>query len=109
MGPMIERVAQGMRHGRGPGLEFGEWFCIASNETFLHPVGPHRPPFVMIALEPDLKKIVELAGLGQIASRQMAMVIKNGLLFRELMIKPAGRARLEEENFVNELHFSPIF
>jgi hypothetical protein len=43
----------------------------------------------MIALEPDLKKIVELAVLGQIAGRQMAMVIKNGLLFRELMIKPA--------------------
>ena len=76
MSPVIKRIAQRVRHRRGPGAEFFKWHGLAGAEALAHPVGPHGPPFVMVAFEPDVKKIVELPVARDVLRRKVAMIIK---------------------------------
>ena len=53
VGPVIKWVTQGMRYGGSPGIEFFTIAGIAGTQPFCHPVGAHRPPFVVVTLQPD--------------------------------------------------------
>lgn len=67
VGPMIERVAEGVRDGLCPGEELVLWGGGSGDELLIHAVGPHGAPFVVIAFQPDLEQVGELAVLGHIA------------------------------------------
>jgi hypothetical protein len=92
MRPVIERIAQRVRHGGGPGLKLCERLGVAGAELFRHAVGAHRAPLVVIALEPDLEQVAELAVLGDVARREVIVVIQNRLGLGELMIQTGGRS-----------------
>src|SRR4051812_12293524 len=99
---MVQRIAEGMRDSRGPRLEFLERLGVSGDKPLGHAISPHGAPFVVIAFEPNLEQVVEPAIFCQVARRQVAMVIKNGLLFSELMIKASGGSCLQQKIFVNE-------
>ena len=66
MSPVIERIAQGVRHRRRPGAELGERFRRARAEVLRNSVGPHGAPFVMVAFQPDFKEVAELPVFGDV-------------------------------------------
>ena len=100
MGPVIERIAQALRHGRGPRQELLVRRGVAGAEALRHPVGPHRAPFVVIALEPDLEQVREPPVAGDVSRRQMAVIIENRLPGRILVIQPARRALCSRKSSV---------
>ena len=53
--PVVERVAQGVRHGLGPRQELVMRVRLARAIGFAYAVGPHGAPLVVVALEPDLE------------------------------------------------------
>src|SRR5436190_8330440 len=53
--PVIERIAQRVRHSARVSQEFFIRCGIARAEGFAYSIRPHCTPFVVIAFEPDLK------------------------------------------------------
>jgi hypothetical protein len=104
MRPVIERIAECVRHGRRPSLELVEVIGLARAKTFRDAVGPHGAPFVMVAFKPDLKKVFELAVGRNVARRNMTMIVKNRLGFRVLVVKFASRFGAQQKVFVDEGH-----
>jgi hypothetical protein len=80
MGPVKEGIAERVGDGVGPGLEFFERGGVTCAIALGDAVGAHGPPLVMIALEPDLEQIGELAVFGEILGREMIVVVQNGLV-----------------------------
>ena len=105
---MIERIAQRMRHGCGPGLKFLEGLGVAGDKALGDAIGAHGAPFVMVAFEPDFEEVVKLAVFRDVARRKMAVIIKDRLFFGKLMIEPSGGSGLQEKIFVNEFHNDPL-
>jgi hypothetical protein len=60
---------------------------------------------LVVAFEPDFKKIFELAVLGDVAWRKMAMKIQNWFLLGKLMIQPPRSCGGQQKIFVNETHW----
>jgi hypothetical protein len=101
---VIQRIAKRVRNGGGPCLKLGERFSVTRAKLFCHTVGPHCPPFVVIALEPYLEQISESTVLCNVFRRKMIVVIKNWLSFRELMEQSACGLGVQQEIFVDEFH-----
>ena len=107
VGPVIEGVAKGIRHGLRPLLEGLPGAVLASGEIILaHSVGAHRTPFIMVAIvsvhQPELGDVAELDVLGNLLRHQMAMVIDDGHVLRMLVIKLPGSLALKHEIFIDE-------
>jgi hypothetical protein len=102
--PVIQRIAQRGRHGARPGEVFLVRKSVAGALAFRHPVGPHGAPFVVIAFQPDLEKILEAPVFRHILGRQMAMIIQNRLVLGELVIQPPRGLGVEQEIFVDKRH-----
>ena len=64
-----------VRHGGGPGAELVVRVGVAGDVPLGHAVGAHRPPLVVIAFEPDLEEVLELAILRDVARRELAAVL----------------------------------
>src|SRR5262249_31930651 len=97
-------VANGVRHGRGPRLEFFKGFGAAGAKTLSDAVETHGAPFVMIAFEPDFREVAELAVLGGGAAGKGAGEEGEGRSLGVVLIKPARRARVEQKVIVDEFH-----
>ena len=104
MGPVIQRVAQRLRHRRRPGAELVQRPRVAGAVAFVDAVGAHRPPLVMIALEPDLEQVVELPVLGDVARRQVVVVVEDRLLGGVALVQPPRRRGLKKEICAEERH-----
>ena len=107
--PMIQRVAECVRNRFGPGFEFLLRRGVAGDEFFGDAVGAHRPPFVMVAFQPDFKEVFELAVFGNVFRRQMAVIIKNRLVCGVFMVKPARAFGAQQKIFVDEFHRWLVF
>ena len=75
VGPVVERIAERFGDGFRPLLELFPIGGVAGAEAFLDACGPHRPPLVMVAGEPDLREVGEAAVGGDLGRRQVAMII----------------------------------
>ena len=64
--PVVERVAQRVRHRLRPRLELLPVRRVAGAEPLRHAVGAHRPPLVVIAVQPDLGDRGEAVVLGDL-------------------------------------------
>ena len=104
MGPMVERVAQRVRHGTCPGQELVVRSRGAGAEWLLDSVGPHGPPLVMIAFEPDLKQIREAAVHGDPARRKMVVIVQNRLRLGVVEVQPTGSLGAQKKVFVKKSH-----
>ena len=99
---MVKRVAQRLRDGSSPGAEFFKRFGRPGAITLGYTVGTHRTPFVVVSFKPDFAEVFEFSILGDIAWRQMAVIIENGLVLGKLVVEPPSGAGLEKEIRVNE-------
>ena len=95
--PVVERIAERLRHGLGPFLELLPVRGVAGAEAFGHAGRAHRPPFVVIAVEPDLREVVEPVILGHLPRRQMAVVVDDRQIAGVAVIQFDGRIVLQQE------------
>ncbi len=102
MGPVIERIAQGVGDGRRPGVEFFLRRGVAGDEALGNSVRPHRAPFIMIAREPEFRQVAKLVIGGNLRRREMIVIIDDGLGRRVAMIKLASRLVAEQKIIVDE-------
>lgn len=102
MRPVIKGIAERMRHGFRPSHEFFKRRGGAGAEAFGRAVGPHRAPFVVVALQPNLEKIMEPAILRHVAGGEMTVIITNRLGGGEAVIQSARRTRAQEKIIVDE-------
>ena len=102
--PVIERVADEVRHGFGVGLEFFARAGVAGDEVFGDAEGAQAAPFVVVAFEPDGGKIGELAVRGDVSRRQVAVVVVDGLVFGVVVVEGARGVVVEEEVVGQEGH-----
>lgn len=105
VGPHIKRVAQRVRHGAGPGLEFLEIArVLAGDEFFRNAVGAHGAPLVVVALQPDLCEVVEPAVLRDVLRRKVIVVVDDRLSRGHAVVQVAGDRRGEQEIVGEESH-----
>ncbi len=95
MGPMVKRIAERLRDGFGPLLEFLPVRGVAGTETLVHPCGAHRPPFVVVAGQPYSRQILESPVFGDLRRGQMAMVIEDRKRFGISVIQRRGTIAFE--------------
>ena len=88
--PVIERIAQRVRNRPSPGKEFLVRLCIARAVAFRHAVGAHGAPLVVVALEPNLRKIAEAMIVGDLLRGEMAVIVENRLIRCVSAIKMAS-------------------
>jgi len=100
--PVVEGIAQRVGNGSRPGQKFLIGRGIAGNVLFRDAVGPHGSPFIVVPFKPDLEEIGETAILGNIARREMAVVVEDRLRSRKLMIKPTRRVVRQQELFAKK-------
>jgi hypothetical protein len=61
----------------------------------MYAIGTHSPPLVMIAIEPNLGKVLKIDIISDLIGRQMAMVINNRHVFGVLMVQLLRRFILQ--------------
>ena len=104
MRPVIERIAQRVRDGARPGQKFVARISGAGDVSFRHAVRAHRAPFVVVAFEPRLEKIVEAAIGGDVGGRKMRVIIEDRFGRGVSVIEAARRFGLEKKVVVDEGH-----
>ncbi len=87
---MVQGISQKVGQGLSPGLEFLPGLCIPGYKVFIHPVGAHSPPLVVIPSQPDLGNVREVRVLGYLPGDEVAVVIKDGHVRGVLVVQPAG-------------------
>ena len=100
--PVVERIAQRVRDGLGPGLKFLARRGVAGDEALVDAVGAQRAPFVVVAAEPEFGEIGELVVVRNEVGRQVTVVIVNRLALREAVVELAGLLRGQEEIVVDQ-------
>jgi len=100
--PVIERVAKRVRDRPRPRLELLPVGGIPGAEPLGHAVRPHRPPLVVIALEPDLRDRAESMVGRHLLRREMAVEIDDGQLLGHAMIQVGRHIVLEQKVGVQE-------
>src|SRR5580704_5144195 len=103
MSPMVKRIAQRVRHGPRPRQKFLIGRGVSGRISFSDAVGAHRPPFVVVALEPNFEEIIEAAIFGDILGNKMAMVIDDRLRGGELIVKSTSSVVREQKIFAEEV------
>lgn len=79
---------------------------IAGAQPLRHAVGAHRPPFIVIAPQPDIVQVAEAGILRDLLRRQMAVVIENRLLCRVVMVQTPGKFAVQQEIFAQNVAIS---
>ena len=54
---MVERIAQRVGNGSRPGQKLLVGRRVPGDVVLRDAIGPHRPPFVVVSLQPDLEEI----------------------------------------------------
>ena len=104
MGPLVERIAQGVRHGASPCEELVVVRRVAGAEALFDAVGPHGAPLVVVALEPDLKQVGKAAVGGNVVGRKMAVVVEDRLSLGVLVEQTLRGFGVQQKIFVDERH-----
>ena len=76
---------------------------VASDVLFLHTVGAHNAPLVVVAAQPDLGDVVKAAVFVNFLGIDMAVVVQNGHLGCVLMIQSLRRVVGQQEVLIHKL------
>ena len=95
--PVIKRVTQRVRDGAGVGEEFFPIAGVARAVLLGHAVGTHRPPFVVIARQPDLVQVAKDFVVRNLVGWQMAVIVEDRLRFRVVVVQLARHCVLEKK------------
>ncbi|MBA7710400.1 hypothetical protein ES703_119342 [subsurface metagenome] len=100
--PVIKWISQAAGYGLGPLLELLIITRIAGTVLFVDTIGSHCPPFVVVVVKPNLGQILELMVVGDLLSRQVAVIIVDRHLCRVLMVKGSRSLCLEKKIFCHK-------
>jgi len=100
--PVVKRVAKRMGHRPGKGKELLVGRRIAGTKFFGDAVGAHGAPLVVVACQPNLRKVVKPPVLRDVGGGQVAVVIVNRLLLGVIVVEALGGVGVEEEVVVDE-------
>lgn len=103
---MVQRAADKLRHDLRPFLEFLVLRRITGNILLVHAAGTHGAPFVVICRQPELRQIFVLLPLGNLARRQMVVIVVNRLVFCVLVKQRPRRLIFQQEIFVHKCFHS---
>ncbi len=95
--PVIQRVPQALRDGLRPGEKFVVGWGVTGAVPFVQAVRTHRPPLVVVPFQPDLEQIREPPVPGNVARREVAVVVQDRLCGRMPAVQVAGRLRVQQE------------
>ena len=87
MRPVVQRVAQRMGHRRGKRKKLFLWITVASHKALVHSIGPHRPPLVVVVIDPHIKQVSKLAVVRNVCRRQVVVVVDDRLIRSEAVIE----------------------
>lgn len=99
--PVKKRVANGVRNRLGPFFKLLPIRGIARDESFSHALCPHRPPFVVVAFEPDFGDAAKLPVRGDIVRREMIVVVNNRLP-RRVFVEEFGSEIIVQQEVIAE-------
>ena len=105
--PVEERIAERVRHGLGPRLELFPRGGGTGDASLGDAVGPHGPPLVVVAVEPDGVEVFKPPIFRDVARAQVAVVVDDRLPRRDLVIEGGRRVTGEQERVVAEGHRGP--
>ena len=100
--PVIERIAQGSRHGRGPSLKFFLGRSRARDVGFGNPVRPHGSPLVVILGKPCFLKIAEAMVSCDLGWGEVVVKIDDRLILGVLMVESPSGVTSEKEIIVDK-------
>ena len=104
MAPVVEGISQGVGNGGAPGVELFPRIRISRAEALGDSIGPHGPPFIVVALKPDFKNVCEPPVSCDVQRRKVAVVIDDRQVRRHLMVEAPCRGALEQKVVVKEFH-----
>ncbi len=84
---MIQRVAQRFRNSLRPLLKLFPIGRVARDEALVHTARSHGAPFVMVAVQPDLREIIEAPILCDVFRREMTVIVNDRKRCRIAMIQ----------------------
>ena len=102
MRPMVQRAADKLRHDLRPFLEFSVFWRVTGDIPFVHAAGAHGTPFVMIRRQPQLRQVFVLLPLGNLARRQMVVIVVNRLVFCVLVKQRPRRLIFQQKLLVHK-------
>ena len=88
--PVVQRVADQTRQDGGERAEFLTRVGISGDELLRDAVPAHLAPLVVVAAEPYLGDVVEPAVLGDLLRVDVAVVVDDGHLRRNIVVEMAG-------------------
>ena len=86
MRPVKQWVPNGKRYCIGPLFKSLIRMRIAGDELFIDTEGAHCPPFVMVAIQPDLCDVFKLVIVSDLIRRQVIMVINDRQILRVFVV-----------------------
>ncbi len=86
VGPVIERIAQQVRHRGGPLVEFLTGRGVARAVALGHAVAAHGAPLVVVAAQPDLAHVGIPLVRRNLGRGEVAVVVDNRQIARVVMV-----------------------
>ncbi len=102
VGPVIERVAEGVRHGAGKGEVLVMVARVAGTVFLGNAVGAHRTPLVMITGQPDLVQVVEGLVGSDLRRRQVGVVIEDRFVAGDVVVQGPRHIVAQQEIFTKK-------
>lgn len=102
MAPMVHGVSDSTRQSLGKFLEFLPVRRVARNVLFLHAVGAHHTPFVMVAAQPHLGDVLKPAVLEDLPRADVAVIVDDGHIRRIFMIELLRRGSGKQKILVHK-------
>ena len=102
MTPVVEGVAQQVGHDAREGVELLPIGRVPGTETLRNTVGAHLAPFVVVAVEPDLRDVLPAGVRGDLGRRQVGVEVDDRQLGRVVEIETDRLFALKQESLVNQ-------
>jgi len=107
--PVEQRIAEGVRNGGGPLSEFFFIRRCTGDIVFVDAHSSHRPPFVVVAFQPDLSDVLKPAVCSDISRWKVTVVVYDREVGGVVVVEPACCFIMEEEVFADQsFHFVNI-
>ena len=109
VGPVVQGVAHGIGNRFGPLLELlPVGGVLARAVAFVHAVGAHGAPLVVVAAQPDFGQRAELVVVGHHLGDEVAVVVDNRHLGRMFVVELLRSFGLQQEVFIHKVFHNPM-
>ena len=87
MAPVIERISDSSLQCLRPFLELLTVSSLPGDVFFIHTIGAHQTPFIVVSAQPYLCDVLELSVLRDFLRIDVAVIVQNRRFCRVLMIQ----------------------